>query len=382
MENHLKKLRRIFFKKLMQIDAPASLIDFQIELAEELKRCERQQKSDKNYSIKNHMHLLRCYGDSLAWQLLHPHTIRQLAKGQKNKSFLIDQAKGFEKTIEIAQGISKYNLPVIIADLTHCIRIGDLIICTDPEAPSIIECKSEKKKDKFELQGRRGRQFSRMKGTFEYLDKGQAKVFGEDQTRLCIKVDSPTNFNWEIINNVLIEAEKIGQGFCKVSEYEIIGAAWEENAFNFHENIKLEDFKFKNPLIGVHYLPIEEAWPTIPPPANWEIEDRFKFPLMEGDLFIFHIFDPHIFVGLENDNARIANIDSKFRNDKVCSGVADFGYELEVRGEKIILSSTFTERVLYGFETVESVAKQMLEFAEKNIQIMEKYLKENPYNDD
>ncbi len=380
MENHLKKLRRIFFKKLMQVHAPASLIDFQIELAEELKRCERQQKSDKNYSIKNHVHLLRCYGDSLAWQLLHPHTIRQLSKSQKNKSFLIDQAKGFEKTIEIAQGISKYNLPVIIADLTHCIRIGDLIICTDPEVPFIIECKSEKRKDKFELQGRRGRQLSRMKGTSEYLDKGQAKVFGEEQVRLCVEIDSPPIFNWEIINAVLIEAEKKGHGFCKVSEYEIIGAVREENDFNFHESLKPEDFKFKNPLVGTHYLAIEEAWPTISPPANWDIEDRFKFPLMEGDLFIIHIFDPHVFIGFENDTARITSLHSKICDDKICSGIADFGYEIEIQGGKIILSPNFTERVLYGFETVESIGKQMLEFAEKSVQTMEKYIKEEPPN--
>lgn len=376
MERQLKNIRKLLFEKLMQASEFNLLFDFQIELAEELKRCERLQKLKKDESRKAHMHLLRCYGDSLSWRLLHPHAIRQLAKNQKNKTFLIDQGKGFDKTIEIAKGISKYNFPLIIADLTNCIRIGDIIICRDPELPDIIECKSGKNRDKYELQGRRGRQFSKMKGTSEYLSKGQAKVFGDGQTRLCVEIDSPTIYNWDIINTVLIEAEKIGEYFYKVSEYEIIGAVSGENEIDFFDKLKPEDFKFNNPLVGTHYRAIEEAWPTISPPANWGIEDRFKFPLMEGDLIIVHIFDPHVFIGFENETARITGLDSKICEDRVCSGIADFGYEVEIQGEKIILSQNFTARVLYGFETVESIGKLMLEFAQKSTQTMEKYINE------
>lgn len=365
MERELKDIRKFFFEKLMQVNSIESMFNFQIELAEELKRCERIQRLNKIEIVKDHIHLLRYFGDSLSWFFLHPHTIRQLSKNQKIRTFLIDQDKAFEKTIEIAEKICKFNLPIIISDLTHCIRIGDIIICSDPELPSIIECKLGKKKPRFKLQGRRGRQFSRMKGTTEYLEKGEAKVFGEELTRLCIEVDSPNSFNWDVINTVLNEADKDGYGVYKVSDYEIIGAVRGENEYHLFENIKPEDFKFKNPLIGTHYRVIEEAWPTISPPANWKIEDRYKFPLMEGDIFLIHIFDPHIFIGYKNDRVKIVALDNKINPEMVCSGLGGCGVVLEIEEKKVVLSHNFIARILYGFEKVESVSRIMLEFAEK-----------------
>ena len=376
MEKELKHIRKTLFDKLLCLDAPKSIFEFQIELAEELKRCERLQKSKKNESIKSHMHLLRCYGDSLAWQLLHPHAIRQLCKSQKNKSFLIDQEKGFNKTVEIAKGISEYDFPLIIADLTHCIRIGDIIICSDPEIPGIYECKSRRTNEKFELQGRRGRQLSRMKGTYKYLEKGHAKVFGEELTRVCIEIDSPTCYNWDIINDVLIKADNKGHAVWKVSDYEIIGATYNDND-NLFESLNVEEFKFKNVFFDTHYRAIREASPTVPPPINWKIEDKFKLQLMEGELFLIHIFDPNVFIGLSDDNARIISFSSKIPTNCISSGIADFAFEVDIKGHKIILSSNFAKQVLYGFETVESVAEQMLEFAAKSDEYMEKYFNDN-----
>lgn len=368
MGNEYKNKRRTLFEQLKSVNSSKALFSFQLELADELKRCERLQKIQKENDRKNHMHLLRCYGDTLAWQLLHDHTIRQLSKNQRTPPYLIDQDESFNHTIKIARGILKHDLAVLFADLTNCIRIGDLIIVTNPESPVIIECKSGETNHKFELQGRRGRQLSRMEGTAEYLNKGTAKFFGEEKARLCIETGSPSRYNWDIVNSVLNEAESNGQGYIAVSQYEIIGALREEIEFKIPKELTPGQFSFSKPIVANHYRAVEEAWTTVPPPTIWDIDDRFKFALMEGELLVVHIFDPTAFLGYENPNGKITRVDVPLEN------FLDLGYEIDLEGRKLICSPIFTEKVLYCFQAVESVAGQMIEFGKMTLEKVQDFV--------
>ncbi len=361
MNIDLRENRKKLYNKLLSINSIDSLMEFQIELSKEIQNTERTLKSEKKEELKRHIHLLKCYGDSCAWMFLHPHSIRQLYKNEKNKGYLIDQGKAFENTINLARDvIAKLNLPVLIADLTHCINIGDLIICSDPEVPEIIECKSGMKNNKYTMQGRRGRQLSRMKGTKEYLKKGQAKVYGEIKERLCLELELTANHNWNIVNSVLRETEKVGQSFYKLSEYEIIGAILDEIEMKIEEHLQPCEFSFKNPIVASHYRAVKEAWPTFAPPVMWNIDKHFKFKLMEGEIMLFHVFDPIALLGFTNGSATITKIDVPI------AGTTDQGYEIEINhDQKWILSSVFTDKILYGYETVDSVGNSMLESSQK-----------------
>lgn len=367
MENNLRKNRESIFQRLFEIDSPASLFDYQLELALEIMHCESLQKKKKNDLLKKHIHLIRCYGDSLTWQLLYSHTIRQLSKNQKNKSFLIDQGKGFQKTLDDARELVKYDLPVVIADLTNCIRIGDIIVCTNPETPDILECKSEESHFKFGLQGRKGRQLSRMKSIAEYLNKGVAKIFGEDKARLCIETKIEPQYNWSIVNEVLKDLERNGFSYRLISPYEIIGAFHYGTDYPDDElKEKLKDkFKLKHAFVGVHYVPIEEAWPTIPPPTVWRVDTKYKFDLMEGEIIVFHIFDPQALLGFGNSLGKITAV----------SPNKDYELEVTVKDKKLQFSSKFTDDVIYGFQTVDFVGTQIIASALKTIDKTKEYIK-------
>src|SRR6185312_15874807 len=100
-----------------------------------------------------HIHLLRCCGDSLVWRLLHPHAIRQLSKNQPRRPTLANQGTAFDWTLAKAREVAEAGRPVLVADLTHCIRIGDLVVATDPERPELVECKLSTRPERFALQG-------------------------------------------------------------------------------------------------------------------------------------------------------------------------------------------------------------------------------------
>lgn len=57
----------------------------------------------------------------------------------------------------------------LIADLTNIVKIGDLILCDDPEKPDIVECKNKLSKPRYMFLGRKKRQFTRAFETAQYL---------------------------------------------------------------------------------------------------------------------------------------------------------------------------------------------------------------------
>jgi hypothetical protein len=53
--------------------------------------------------LKRHLHLCRHLGDGLAWRLLAPHTIRQLAKNDASKIFLSNQLSATNELLKIGR---------------------------------------------------------------------------------------------------------------------------------------------------------------------------------------------------------------------------------------------------------------------------------------
>lgn len=358
MNDQLINKRKSLFESLLHISSNKDLINIQLEIVDEIKSCELKLKNGKNYNLKDHIHLLKHYGDILAWVLLDPHTIRQFAKNQQNKGYLIDQKDGFDNTLENAQKALQYDLPIIICDITHSLRMGDILVCLDPELPIVLECKLGEIKEEFKYQGRRGRQIGRAEHILKYLDKGFGKLFGEEKPKYCIDTKIESKYHWEIINQVLNEEAKTGFGFCEVSKYEIIGAIRKDGAFPSETELINKYSHLKSPYFGIHWIPISECWSTIAPPAVWDIEDRFKFDLTEGELVLFHLFDPHALLGYKNEHGGIVKILPN----------SEFGYEISIGEDEdfIKTSSRFTQNILYGFQKAESVADQMLASARKS----------------
>jgi hypothetical protein len=352
--DELKKFRAELMRKVLNWSTAAELLDLQLVAAAEIKSAEAC-VGDKD-DLRWHVHLLRCCADALAWQTLHPHTIRQLAKNQAAHPSITEQGAAFDFTISKAADAANAGVPVLIADLTNCLRIGDLVLPVDPELPRLEECKLSERPDQFAFQGRRGRQLSRMNGTLEYLATGRAKLHGEQATRMAVEVNVRSEYNWAVVNDVCSAALLSNIGSAMLSDSELIYATTETEASVFPDEIRDHRFLPPHAVVACHLVPIEEAWCEVPPPLNWDLLPELRIALQEGDLILYHIFDPWSLIGYSNDVGTIVDIQS------VSDREGGHGYRLKIGDSEIVAGPTFTSSLLYGYETAKSIADRMLAF--------------------
>jgi len=123
-------------------------------------------------------------GDTLAFNFLPSHVIKVLSYNEE-PGFLLGKT-GSDHEFEIARQMHEYGYPVFVNDLSHSLRIGDLVVYAK-SGINLIECKQshfEKrrfKKDKF------GRQVKRMELATKVLAKEDMPIHE------ILEDDSPPN---------------------------------------------------------------------------------------------------------------------------------------------------------------------------------------------
>jgi hypothetical protein len=333
---------------LLKLEAASSIpefADFQACLKGEIVSTEERQKRRQSVDIKEHLRRLRLLGDSLAWTLLHPHAIRNLAKNDDRPPALCDRKAEVDKCIATVRWLATKGIPGIVADLTHCIRIGDVIVVRNPEMPDLVEFKANVPDDRYRHQGRRGRQLHRMQKTVEYLKSGSAEFRNEPGPRLSIEVGVRPEHDFVQVERVASAAIRDGASLQMLRPRQWIGAC----RLDCEPIFPAELHEFPDLHICVGFL--SEALPNllheVPPPFNWPINLEVRRALMDGTVGLFHILDPQI---LENPQIRFA---PDRQRDGVC-------FEVHVDGGAFSCSDYFLRPILYGFQTVESVAETMV----------------------
>jgi len=227
ISEQLLRERRRLLDEWDAVDSARKLLEIQEGIAEQIRDAERAIKdgSRDRDALVHHISQLRLYADGLAWRILHSHVIRQLAKNARGALSLIEQGEAFENVLRSARRyVEESGLPVLIADITNIIRIGDLILVPDPELPQILECKTRLPDPRHWMQGRIGRQISRALGTLRYLSGKPTKVHGEDHIRLVVESEHEADRNWEAVRTCVAAALDRGHGFVQLSEHELVCA--------------------------------------------------------------------------------------------------------------------------------------------------------------
>lgn len=114
-----------------------SILRFQARLADAIIEAEPTAFADRSSPERDHLRRLRLLGDGLAWNLLHPYTIRQLAKNSAGPPSIGNQ-EGFPATMKLAQEWAARGMPVLVCDLTNCLRVADVAVCADHERPLLL----------------------------------------------------------------------------------------------------------------------------------------------------------------------------------------------------------------------------------------------------
>jgi hypothetical protein len=347
--------RRRLLDEWDAVDSATKLLEIQEGIAEQIRDAERAIKDgshDRDEFVR-HIRQLRLYADGLAWQVLHPHVIRQLAKNPSRPPSLINQGEAFDNVLRSArQHLEEDGLPVLVADITNIIKIGDLIIVTHPEFPQIVECKTQRPHPKRWMQGRFGRQISRALGTLRYLSGKPTKVHGEDHVRHVVESQHKAERNWEAVRTCVGAALDHGHGFVELSEHELVCACHYTQLSDALDALGGRANRFPQPLfLGTSRGLFERFDGLLPPPVVWPLAPAGRFAVTEGEIVVIH-FVSATALEHEGDGWRI-----QVTGPDPCH-VSVFLEEDEYR-----FSDRFIADVLYGFETVDSCVSGLLTFA-------------------
>lgn len=350
----LRNERQSLFKKWIRVGSFEDLLGIQEQIADSIRKCERTLGTAENKNdLQFHIERLRLYADGLVWLVLHPHTIRQLAKNPGPQRLIEAQGKAFDQVLESAwEHLKTDKVPVFIADITNVIKIGDLVLCTNPEMPRIVECKTRLPHPRLFTQGRFGRQVSRAMGTLRYLSKGSAKVFGDEHYRLVLESPHVSKRNWEAVAKACTTAISDGRAFIQLSDHEFLWAYARRN----QDSVLADVAEYGKPLtcsyFGTSLGLMNMSDGLFPPPIVWPISSELRFPLMEEDIVVAHLVDATAFECDLGNGERI----------EICAQ-EDFPIRVVTGGKEYPLSKRFIYDVLYGFEAVSNCVQGLIGFA-------------------
>lgn len=346
-----EETRQDIYSAVRRLDLvdPSRLLEFQFRLADAI--LEAEADTGKTSGFNRHAYLLRRCQDSLAFRPLAPHALRQLLGTESPRAHCISgQGDGFETTRKTAERYAKDGHLVLLADLSHVVRVGDLIVCDNPCVPSIIEVKAGRLAPKHATQGRRGRQISRSLGTIEYLQNDYAHVLGQPIPKLALQSREAMQFNWNAVNDVAVTALREGIAIARISDYDVIIAVHAADGRPVSGDPILGDIeRMRSPCFASHAVGLLRPEMLTLPPLAWPIDDAPILSLMEEQLVVGHAIDL----------ARFTDpVEEGFR---VLSASYDHGFLTDRSGERGTASVRFIYDVMFGYATIESTIAALRE---------------------
>lgn len=355
ISEQLLRERRRLLDEWDAVDSARKLLEIQEGIAGQIRDAERAIKdgSRDRDELVCHIRQLRLYADGLAWRVLHPHVIRQLAKNPSEPPSLINQGQAFDNVLRSArEHLREDGLPVLIADVTNIIRIGDLIVATHPEFPQIVECKSRLRHPKYWMQGRMGRQISRALGTLRYLSGKPTKVHGEDHVRHVVESQHKAERNWEAVATCVRAALNGGEGFVELSADELLWACRQGDLSKIVRRAGEVGRTLSSPVFfGSSEGLLNMVNGLFPLPVVWPLAPESRFALMEREIVVVHLISAAAFDG-DYGECRVQVTREQASRVSVLLG-----------GKEYRLGLRFIYDVLYGFETVQSCIRGLLTFA-------------------
>lgn len=348
-----------------------TLVDFQLELANAIIFGEKYLDSSDKKLAQLHITRLRNYGDYIAWMLLNPHTINVLSTGRAIRPpSLHTQGKGLEGTFAAAgMLVDKGELP-LIADVTNVIRTGDVIGCVDREAPAIIEVKTG---SGTYCSPRTKRQVKAVSDRYEYLKTDESKTLVsplvreqcDNPVKSATGVDVHMSRAWGSVDAVTTMGRETGEGWACIGQGDLVIAVRHDvgtpDIDGIVSSCGVERLgELVCPFVVGVTVTNTEPRPRIPPHVWWPIQKENAWALSESEVMLLHLVEPQQFKRMKIEGGRFLAIKYSASRSREF-----FGFVVEVDGEQHHVGPNMLEHVVYGFATMESVAKVIIEFIRK-----------------
>lgn len=337
------------FLDLRDLEDAERVVAYQLRLADAI--AEAESVSLESGQFDRHCFLLRRCQDALAFRLLDPHALKQLLGSASPRAHsLSGQGEAFRATRKAAERYAADGHSVLLADLSHIIRVGDLIVCDNPFIPSIIEVKSGEVAPQHVMQGRRGRQVSRSLTTIEYLKRDRGQIFGQSSSKIAVQSNESMDFKWDAVDDVTLAALREKTAVIQISDYDVLLALHSPDGDSILLEPIAEDLlRFRSPLIASHAVSLLNPELLTRPPLAWPINDESKPLLMEEELILVHAIDLARFRDPLEEDFRILEVSH------------DHGFSIERGGERGTASRRFINEVMFGYATIESVVAGLRE---------------------
>jgi len=175
--HYARTLKRLHAQLHELREAPFSRTDLLLEIQETLIRkmkhvearirdAKRAKDLDLALRYQRLLHALKTIGDGLAFLYINRWDIKPLARN--NRPGFISGKSGFVQELKVLRRGIRFG-PVLLADLTNCLRHGDIYAFREDSFPAIIELKSSRGG------GRAQRQKKRLRNVREYLNTDRAE---------------------------------------------------------------------------------------------------------------------------------------------------------------------------------------------------------------
>lgn len=391
MHEDLSHIRRHLFDQLDSVTSPTDAARFQRQLATTIMKAEdlkakamdRVERAIRGLDIQ----MCRSYGDAMVWNMLHPHTIRQLSNAEGRPPHLTSMSEVLEKYLTLVETLADNGIYAFVPDLTNTIRIGDVAVVVHHEVPMLLEMKGDliymqqpidprftaasKPVELAKVGGRLGRQLEKMSDATEYLATGSVKPRSGGQEKRVLEVDVDITHYWHEVQEVTSGALENRDSVFILGDRHLLWATMSEPEDSNPPLKLLENVPDGTSCrIGCHLVALEECSPHVMPPYNWDLSSECRFALMEGDVVVNHLVDPSLMNGRRLGNATIIEAGVDDAETGAASTVVD------VEGERIKLSGIHIYRMIYEFQNIDSVAEFMLKSASASVKMNDEYRKE------
>jgi hypothetical protein len=176
-----------------------SALALQDTLAKEIRIAEAASRSAPSEALARHKHLIRVIGDSLAFSLLHEHTIRTLGRHPGPPANIMGQGDDFSFVMDVAGMLANSGYISLLCDLTNLLRVGD-IIAVAADHVLVLECKRSRLPRRLPAAGRLARQRARGTRGAEYLHRSRVMEPGKIQRQaLPFSLPGP---HWQVLTDL------------------------------------------------------------------------------------------------------------------------------------------------------------------------------------
>jgi len=251
--------------------------------------------------LGRHVHLLRSIGDGLAWTMLPSHTIRALHRHPgptASSASLHGQRDDIAFVFSVAETLLRGGLLPIWNDLTHLLRVGD-IVGVSRDHTLILECKNSPLPAQVPSRGRAARQRARGEERARYLaDSHIAEQDGTTRVALPAVWPDP---NWGALQRAVSAAYQSpdGMGAVRLGSRDWLVALREPAnppetrvpPTRFRMLLSRARQRARIPIIGIHTDLIHEPTELVLSPLAYPVSAKAKADLLEGALLLIRMVD-------------------------------------------------------------------------------------------